>query len=229
MLGLAREIEWREEIGAAKYAVIDNFLSPTAFAGVIDAFPVSLENWQRAEMEGADGRQLSHRKWVRSDLGGFPTPLQAVIAMLHGADFVSRLEAASGIPDLLIDAKLHGGGLHQYLPGAVLSVHADANVQPETGWRRRLNLILYLNRCWGDAWGGAFELWSDDGARLVQSIAPKGNRAILFANTPGAYHAISRVSCPEGESRKSLMVRYYTHEPPNDDASPPRLVHWAQG
>ena len=58
---------------------------------------------------------------------------------------------------------LDGGGLHRSLGGGYLNVHADFTAHHvHQHWRRRVNLLLYLNREWQPEWGGDLELWSKD-------------------------------------------------------------------
>jgi len=53
----------------------------------------------------------------------------------------------TGIPNLLADDMLEGGGLHQSLRGGFLNMHADFTVQPhERQWQRRVNLLIYFNQ-----------------------------------------------------------------------------------
>jgi hypothetical protein len=113
------------------------------------------------------------------------------------------------------DHGLHGGGLHIHGAGGKLNTHLDYSIHPKLGLERRLNLIVYLNPDWDETWGGALGLWSDDGGKpgkLVKSIAPLFNRAVIF-DTTNAWHGLPEpITCPPGQYRKSLAV-YYLCEP----------------
>ena len=73
-------------------------------------------------------------------------------------DFMSQL---SGIPDLLLDPKMFGGGTHENRHGQELDPHIDFNYAENHGLHRRLNLIVYLNKDWKTEWGGAIEIHSN--------------------------------------------------------------------
>jgi hypothetical protein len=115
-----------------------------------------------------------------------------------------------------------GGGLHQIIPGGFLKVHADFNYHPSTHHHRRINLLVYLNPQWEDAWDGNLELWTRDMSRCASSIAPVLNRCVVFSTTDSAYHGHPRpLSCPPGMSRKSLALYYYTVMRPPEETSRP--------
>ena len=67
----------------------------------------------------------------------------------------------TGIPDLIADATLFGGGTHENLDGQGLNVHVDFNIDERRMLHRRMNLLIYLNKEWDASWGGSIELHSD--------------------------------------------------------------------
>jgi len=124
------------------------------------------------------------------------------------------LSELTGIEGLIADEGMEGGGLHQSLRGGYLNVHADFTVHPlHPTWRRRVNLLLYLNERWPPEYGGALELWSKDMRRCVSKIEPLGNRAVIFNTESDSFHGHpDPLQCPAGESRKSLALYYFTVE-----------------
>lgn len=48
---------------------------------------------------------------------------------------------------------MYGGGTHENLDGIDLDPHVDFNYDDRTGLHRRLDILVYLNREWGEAWG----------------------------------------------------------------------------
>jgi hypothetical protein len=93
-------------------------------------------------------------------------------------------------------------------------VHADFTAHhTEETWQRRVNLLLYLNPRWDPEWGGELELWSTDMARCERTIAPVGNRVVLFSTGEDAYHGHPEpLRCPPGVARQSMALYYFTEE-----------------
>lgn len=82
-------------------------------------------------------------------------------------------------------------------------------------------MILYLNPDWDESWGGSLELWekSSQGkmSRCVKRYPPLLNHAIIFTTSANSLHGFpDPLTCPEGQSRKSLALYYYTAEAGSD-------------
>lgn len=116
---------------------------------------------------------------------------------------------------LIPDIGLHGGGLHQHGRGGKLNVHLDYHMHPKLPLQRRLNLIVYLTPNWQEDWGGHLGLYQGPD-KLIKSIEPKYNRAVIF-DTRGSWHGLPEpIKCPPGVTRNSLAM-YYLCEPENTD------------
>ncbi|MGH7786889.1 MAG: 2OG-Fe(II) oxygenase [Candidatus Binatia bacterium] len=91
-------------------------------------------------------------------------------------------------------------------------MHADfLSHTRQRHWSRELNLILFLNRDWAPAYGGALELWNADVTRCEHRIEPLFNRCIIFRVGRTSFHGVpDRVRCPPGDSRKSAALYYFT-------------------
>lgn len=74
--------------------------------------------------------------------------------LLRSKYFLQLLSNITGIQNLIYDPNYYGGGTHESLNGERLLPHLDYNYHPETGWYRRLNLLIYLNHGWKNEWGG---------------------------------------------------------------------------
>ncbi len=121
----------------------------------------------------------------------------------------------TGIEGLIADPHFEGGGLHQIERGGHLKVHADFNRHPHTQLDRRLNVLVYLNRDWQPEYGGALELWNRDMSRSEAQILPYFNRCVVFSTTSTSFHGHPEpLNCPEGRTRKSLALYYYTKDRP---------------
>ena len=133
------------------------------------------------------------------------------LAALNSAAMLNFLEQMTGIKGLVADQRFTGGGLHETRRGGHLSIHADFNLHPITRLRRRLNLILFLNEEWDDAWGGKLELWDKRMTRCEKSVAPVMGRAIIFNTDSDSYHGHpDPLETPEDVTRRSIALYYYT-------------------
>lgn len=136
---------------------------------------------------------------------------------------MSRL---TGIPDLLPDPNMYGGGTHENRHGQELDPHVDFNYDPPTKLHRRLNLLVYLNKDWKTEWGGAIELHSDPrnpSENQIVAFAPDFNRALIFETNEYSWHGFPKISLPEDKrhlSRKSISIYLYTlHRPEHEIVS----------
>jgi len=115
---------------------------------------------------------------------------------------------------LIPDPSLEGGGLHQSGRGGFLNVHTDFSMHHyQKNWRRRVNVIVYLNPAWQDQWGGAIEFWEKGMQRCAAKYSPLLNHAVIFTTDERSLHGFpDPLRCPEGVARKSLAFYYYTVE-----------------
>ena len=96
-------------------------------------------------------------------------------------------------------------------PGSFFDVHADRNIAYDTGLRRRLAMIIFLNKTWKPEYGGQLELWSADGLRREVAIEPIFNRTVIFEVARPNYHGVPvPLTCPVGRRRTSFLVYYHT-------------------
>jgi 2-oxoglutarate-Fe(II)-dependent oxygenase superfamily protein len=128
---------------------------------------------------------------------------------------------------LLYDPDYIGGGTHENLPGQDLDPHVDFNYHPKTAWHRRLNLIVYLNPEWEEAWGGSLELhldpWLPPEHDRFKRVAPIANRAVLFETSERSWHGFQAIVPPPQRprlSRRSLALYMYTRERPREQTAP---------
>ena len=143
---------------------------------------------------------------------------------LNSAEFIQFLEALTGIKGLIPDPYFEGGGLHQILPGGFLKIHADFNWHYKLKLHRRINVLIYLNKDWDEAWGGHLELWDRDMKACREKISPLFGSMVVFNTTDFAYHGHPNpLACPPDRSRKSIALYYYSSSRPKEEIS---NAHW---
>jgi hypothetical protein len=190
------------------HIVLDDFLDPgTALLAMTESATVADAGW--TSFAHLNERKLGH---TRPEEWG-PT-LRAVLDELQSPRFVRFLGSLSGIEGLVADDSLAGGGLHQSQSGGFLNIHADFTVHPRhRNWQRQVNVLLYLNEEWPSGYGGDLELWSTDMKRCERVVAPIGNRVVIFRTSADSFHGHPEpLRCPEGTSRRSLALYYFTEE-----------------
>jgi hypothetical protein len=197
------------------HVVIDDLLPAGVLMDVLEEFPTP----GQGEWHAFDSPL--ERKLATKDDSTMGDATRRLLAELNSAAFIDFLARLTGIDGLVPDPHFVGGGLHQIERGGHLKVHADFNRHPRTDLERRLNVIVYLNRDWKPEYGGALELWSQDMRACEQKILPLFNRCVVFSTTDTSFHGHPEpLNCPEGETRKSLALYYYSRPHSGDDSGP---------
>jgi len=196
------------------HVVFDDFLDPALLDRVLSEFPKPAAiRWQRFDNE----REIKLASAAESAFG--PTT-RLLLYHLNSITFLEFLSRVTGIADLIPDPCFDGGGLHQIVRGGKLAIHADFNKHPRYGLDRRLNLLLYLNKDWREEYGGQLELWNREMTRCEARILPLFNRLMVFGTTDFTYHGHpDPLQCPEGVTRKSLALYYFTNGRPAEEIS----------
>lgn len=195
------------------HVAIEGFLEERFAQEVAAAYP----SFERAQAIGRKFKAVNEVEKVQvTDSSLFPASVARLNEALSSPAFLADLEYITGIPRLLADAQLHGGGIHMTGPRGRLDVHVDFNFIAERALHRRLNLLLYLNPTWDPQWGGAVELWDEAVAKRHHAFEPVMNRAVMFETSERSFHGVSPVTCPPGMTRNSFAVYYYTREAPPD-------------
>lgn len=146
----------------------------------------------------------------------FGDQTKKLVHFLNSQPFLEFLQKITGIEETLIpDPYFEGGGFHEIKPGGFLKVHVDFHKNKKLQLSRRVNFLIYLNKDWEEEYGGHLELWEKDMSQCVSKILPKFNRAAMFSTTGDSWHGHpDPLNYPEGKSRKSLALYYYTNGRP---------------
>lgn len=190
---------------------IDNFLDAAFARRVLAAFP----SFEEAAKLGRGFDAVNEKKKIQiTDARAFAEPIAELNRALAAPEFLDLLCHVFGMPNLLADAELVGGGIHQTGARGHLDVHIDFNFIADRQLHRRLNILVYFNEGWKPEWGGNIELWDKDVKTCVHSFSPVFNRCVVFETNEISFHGVTAVKCPEGQSRKSFAAYYYTREAP---------------
>jgi 2OG-Fe(II) oxygenase superfamily len=226
---IARAAEIRHQFQQAKpfrHVAIDNFLASGNCEGLLRDFPAFDPKRAMNEL-GMVGRKACVERVV--DISPFYADFYRYI---NSKSFLDAMSAVTGIEDLIADRTLFGGGTHENLSGQSLDVHIDFNIDERTMLHRRVNLLIYLNKEWEEAWGGAIELHSNPHNPLVDELAtfvPLFNRAVIFETSEYSWHGFRRITLPPEKqhlSRKSFSIYLYTKDRPVDEVVAPHTTFY---
>jgi Rps23 Pro-64 3,4-dihydroxylase Tpa1-like proline 4-hydroxylase len=193
----------------------ENFFNPDLLEKVLVEFP-DLQNQDSIKFHNS-----KEKKFAGKGEKSFGPETRKLMHFLNSEPFLVFLKSLTGIEKTLVgDPYFYGGGLHEIKRGGLLKVHADFNRHDKFKLDRRLNVLVYLNKHWEDAYGGHFELWDQEMKMCRRRILPKFNTLALFSTTDFSYHGHpDPLKCPEGMSRKSLALYYYSNGRPSCEIS----------
>lgn len=198
--------------------VIDDFLADDFSRELLATFPA----FERGNSIGDNGKPGG--KSTVDRIRALGPAYDRLDTFIRSAAFLKWLGKLTGIDDLLYDPWYLGGGTHENRDGMSLDPHVDFNYHPSERWHRRLNLIVYLNRDWEEAWGGLLELFRDPHVdpRPSHSIAPLFNRCVIFETSERSWHAFNTIHLPEAQrelTRRSIALYFYTKHRPADEVT----------
>lgn len=204
-----RVLEWKSS-EPFSHLIIEDFLEINFASQIADEFPVYDDPSWKIYNNPLEIKKLQNH-WDK-----FGASTYKLFSYLNSRKFIDQLECLTNC-SLFPDVGLNGGGLHTHKHGGKLNTHLDYSIHPKLDLERRLNLILYITPEWQEHWGGALGLWSSDANgnvdKLIKSIWPKFNRAVLFDTTQNSWHGLpAPITCPEFITRNSIAV-YYLCEP----------------
>lgn len=194
------------------HCVIDNFFDRKIAKKLEKEFPHYESNiWQ------GYNNPIEVKK-ICNNWNLFPETTYKVVTYLNSEKFISILSKKISKKQIYPDVGLNGGGWHIHKRSSKLNTHLDYSIHPKLNLQRKLNLIVYLNSKWKDTWGGHLGLWGNKNSKipgkLIKSIVPIFNRAILFDTTQNSWHGLPEpIKCPKKQFRKSLAIYYLCKKP----------------
>ena len=188
------------------HIVIDDFLPPEILDSVLDC---CAELAQDEESISFDRDQERFKTSYQPDR--LPDDVRRLFYSFNSKPFIKLVENITGIKGLIPDPYFLGAGIHEIRQGGHLSVHADFNHHKPMNLERRINVLIYLNKNWKSEFGGGLELWNEAMTVREHDIVPVFNRCVIFNTTQNSMHGNPQpISHPDGVSRKSIALYYYT-------------------
>lgn len=203
-----------------RHVLIDGFFDPALAAQLLADFPSFEERYAKNESGLVGG------KAVRMDMPDISPAYAALDRYIQTPEFLETISRITGVSELLYDPDYVGGGTHENIQGQSLAAHVDFNILPKTGWHRRLNLIVYLNHEWQEAWGGCLDLhkdpWNPE-TDEIKTVLPLFNRCVIFETNEISWHGFTAIDLPADKrdlSRRSVAIYLYTKDRPAAEAAP---------
>ena len=212
-LNLIAEKKKEEYLNADPFPniVFDDFFNNDFLKTVVENFP-NLEKINSSQKY----INKNEVKFANNDYKNFPNSIKLLFDFMNSSIFLEFLQKITSIEEkLVIDEELNGGGLHQIKTGGMLKIHTDFNRHPTLALDRRVNILIYLNINWDQAYGGDLELWDEEMKFCGKKILPIFNRMVIFSTNDFSNHGHPEpIKCPDDISRKSIALYYFSEGRP---------------
>jgi 2OG-Fe(II) oxygenase superfamily len=211
-----------------RYVFIDEFFENGFAETLLAEFPSFDRRLAIAESGTVGG------KAVNTTIATISPGYKKLYELISSNPFLEFLSRLSGVPDLIPDPAMYGGGTHENLHGQELDPHVDFNLDQTEQLHRRLNLIVYLNKEWRAEWGGGLEIHSNPRRpeeNRIRTCEPLFNRAVLFETNEYSWHGFPKIDLPEDKrhlSRKSISIYLYTKDRPAGEVAPKHATFYVQ-
>ncbi len=189
-----------------QHIVLDNFLPA-------DVLNVAVENFPKEKLKSDRVFDINYGGHHKRQILPYDCnkEAQALFSFLNSQPVLQFLEGLTGINGLIPDPYFEGGGYHEISRGGLLGVHADFRINETLHLERRLNLLIYLNPDWDEAWGGKLELWDKKMTKCESQVLPLLNRCVVFSTDADSFHGHpDPLNTPEHVKRRSIALYYYT-------------------
>ena len=132
-----------QEAKPFRHCIIDNFFEDITALDLSNEFPdYNDPNIWSVYRNAIENKKLTPH-W---DL--FPAKTYQAFTLMNKPEFVEKIKLITGIPDLIADYGMHGGGWHMHGRGGKLNMHKDYSIHPKLGMERRINIIIYMTPDW---------------------------------------------------------------------------------
>lgn len=181
-----------------KIWILDNFLNSDILSGIKKDWPdINSSIWHKGH-QYIDGKKNILEQGMRSisKIENHPEFSANLLKYIHTQEFTDIIADIVEGQGLLPDDSIRWSGFRTMVPGSFQAIHSDARKNPETGLRKELTCLVYLNDndYIESRDKGCFEVWNDDMTECVHKIKPIDNRLVIFLNTDKSYHGVPEVN-----------------------------------
>jgi len=195
-----------------QHLVLDDVFEPALLREVVAEFAHVRHNGRYFD-------PTTQLKFSCDDWNLLPARTTELVSFLNCGAFVKFLADITGMDSLTSDPYLHGGGMHETFPGGFLKMHTDFNYHKVLKLDRRINAILFLNENWQPEWKGQLVLSTPD-LKHPTLVPPQFNRLVIFNTNDHSFHGQPDPhQFPEGNSRKSIAMYYYSNGRPEHETT----------
>jgi hypothetical protein len=200
--GLRRSLR---EAQPFSHLVLDDWFNPVLLELVAEEFDMLDEShWKLVRGD----HELTRRSVAHCRLG---PASEIYFGIVNSGWFMEWVSSITGIPYLLSDPQLYGGGLHESRTGAAFAIHRDFNRHSNSGLKNEMVFITYLNKGWQPEWGSALELWDKKQKACVTRVQPEFGRSIFMLHGPASFHGHpTPLNAPDDRPRRSVAAYYYS-------------------
>ena len=186
-----------------KYIVLPNFLTEELANTLYENFP-------KIDTLNVKRKSINENKSEDYHFDRFHPAFSDLKKVVGSPEMYQFMETITGIEGLRTTDDSLGSGVHQGQNGSYVDVHIDVNYNPAKHLWRRINLLVYLNKNWKPEYGGDLELWDKKMTQCEAKVPCDFNRAVIFLTDENSPHGYSKITIPEGETRKSFYTYYFT-------------------
>ena len=177
--------------------IIDNFFKNEVLDKLKKEWPDSDSKLWSKGHKYINGKENILEQGMRaiSKLENMPEYTSNLIEYLHSKNLTEHISNITNYSNLIPDSSMRWSGLRVMLPNSFQAIHSDARKNPETGFRKELTCLVYLNENYNkEKDKGCFEVWNDQMSELIHEIEPINNRLVIFLNTDKSYHGVPEVN-----------------------------------
>lgn len=176
--------------------IIDDFLKSDVLDLIISNWISPDDSRWHNEYSTVDGERNLLEQGMKSisKIELMPQVISRIVSIFHSNEFTEYLSKLLDYPGLISDSSMRWSGMRTMIPNSFQLVHSDARKNKETGLRKELTCLLYLNKDYLRSRDqGCLEIWDDLMTRCQYEIKPIANRLVVFVNSDTSYHGVPNV------------------------------------